>query len=188
MSALAGWNDARFTMTGAGDPEEVRAGLVNGQFLDTLGVRPVLGRGFVMGDDEQKSQLAILSHALWSRSFKSDPAVVGHRVLLNDLPYEVVGVMPNTFRFPGIFQPDLLIPGGYSAPPSWSSRVFGQLNVIGRLAPGARAAAVAAELEGIQARHAANLPAKMAGALAGRARASFRSRSVSPASTSGARS
>lgn len=169
LASLGAWNDARVTITGGGvEPAEVRAALVNGQFLDVLGVQPVLGHPFTLVDDQNRRQVVILSHAMWRRDFKSDAQVVGKSVLLNDKPYEIRGVLPQTFQFPGGFQPELLMLGGYSSPSDWSAKVFGQLNVIGRLAPGVSRQQVVAEIDSIQARHAADVPATFGGSLAGR--------------------
>src|SRR5262245_33236309 len=117
LSGLAAWNDTRYILTGGAESEEVTAGVVNGEFLDVLGVRPALGRGFALADDQQKRPVVILGHKLWARSFNADPASVGRIVLLDNQPYEIIGILPDGFRFPALFQPDLLLPGGYSLPP-----------------------------------------------------------------------
>jgi putative ABC transport system permease protein len=169
LAGLAAWNDARFTMTGGGvEPEDIRAAFVNGEFLDVLGVRPLAGRAFAPADDRTKEPLVLLGHALWMRVFNGDPHVIGRMVQLSDRPYAIVGVLPDTFRFPGSFQPELLLPGGYSAPANWTGHTFGQLTVIGRLADGVTPERVATELAAIQSRHAAEIPGELVSMLANR--------------------
>jgi putative ABC transport system permease protein len=169
LSGLAVWNDERLTMTGSGvEPEDIRAALVNGEFLDVLGVRPLVGRAFTLADDQHKQPVVLLGHELWRRVFNGDARAIGRMVTLSDRPYEIVGVLPEGFRFPGSFQPDLLLPGGYSAPPNWSSNTFGQLTVIGRLADSIRPQRVATELTAIQARHAGEMPGELVTMLSGR--------------------
>jgi len=168
LSGLAAWNDAKYTLTGGVEPEEVKAALVSGRFLDVLGVEPMLGRGIVAADDAAKQPVAVLGYRLWTRLFRRETGAIGRIVHLNEKPYEIVGVLPEDFRFPGAYQPDLLVPGGYSAPPNWSQSVFGHLRVIGRLGARATPESAAGEIAAIQARHAGDLSAKLASQLAGR--------------------
>lgn len=168
LSGLAAWNDAKYTLTGGVEPEEVKGALVSARFLDVLGLEPMLGRGIVAADDGAKQPVAVLGYTLWTRLFRGETGAVGRIVQLNEKPYEIVGVLPEDFRFPGAYQPELLIPGGYSAPPNWSQSVFGHLRVIGRLGAGATAETVTSEIAAIQARHAGDVSAKLASQLAGR--------------------
>ena len=69
--------------------------------LSTLGVQPILGRGFAAEEAEAgKSHVALLSYPLWHEAFSADPRVLGRRVLLDGVPYVVIGVMPPRFQFP----------------------------------------------------------------------------------------
>jgi putative ABC transport system permease protein len=168
LAGLAAWNDAKYTLTGAVEPQEVKGALVNGAFLDVFGVQPRLGRDLSVADDREKQPVVLLTDALWARIFSRDPAAVGRTVLLNEKPYQIVGILPETFRFPGNYQPELLLPGGYSGAPDWAVSVFGHLHVIGRLADDTTPEAVATEVAAIQDRHARDLSPKLAGTLAGR--------------------
>lgn len=74
---------------------------VSASFFDAIGVQPQLGRGFLPGEDaEGHSQVVILRHSFWQTRFSGDPQVLGRRLLLNDKPFEVIGVMPKGFEFP----------------------------------------------------------------------------------------
>jgi putative ABC transport system permease protein len=99
---MAGVGQASFfrvSMTGNGDPEELPAQAVTAHFFSILGVQPAHGRWFVPEDDKPNTRNVILSHALWTRRFGADPAVVGRAVTLNGNAFTIVGVMPSEFYF-----------------------------------------------------------------------------------------
>ena len=78
---------------------------VSGTFFDVLGARPLLGRTFRAEDDRRSAPpVLILSHAVWTQQFGSDPNVIGRRVMVREEapaePFEIVGVMPEEFFFP----------------------------------------------------------------------------------------
>src|SRR5262245_60209648 len=82
-----------FALTGAGEPVQVAGTAATSNLFEVLGVRPLLGRGFVHEDDAQgASPVVVISHALWQRRFGGDPSVVGRVVALNDRSYTIVGV------------------------------------------------------------------------------------------------
>jgi len=87
--------------------------LVNGDFFSTLGVRPVLGRGFTAADDQVpgRSPVVVISHGMWQREFGSRPDVIGRPLRLNASEFTIVGVTPEWFT--GIhpfLQPALYVP------------------------------------------------------------------------------
>lgn len=83
------------TLTGNGEPTQLRASLVSPHYFDIFGIRAVLGRTFA-GDEDQagKDRVAILSHALWATQFGADPHIVGKTILLDGVPNTVIGVLP----------------------------------------------------------------------------------------------
>jgi putative ABC transport system permease protein len=91
-----GWGIA---MTGAGDPRQLDAARVSTNFFTALGVRPLLGRGFEPGESEAgRRNVALISHALWTTQFDSDPAAIGRMVDMDGQPHRIVGVMPPSFE------------------------------------------------------------------------------------------
>jgi putative ABC transport system permease protein len=138
-----------YTLTGKGEPERLRGVGVSQNFLDLLGVKPQLGRGFV--DEEciwNGRPAALLSHTYWERRFGADPNVVGSTVTLNDKPTTVVGVLPASFDFASVFSPnsriDILVP----FPLSEETNQWGNtLAVVGRLKPGVTMASAQAEFD-----------------------------------------
>jgi putative ABC transport system permease protein len=104
------WDNMSVTLTGRGDPEEVEAITVTDGTLPVLGVRPVLGRSFTREDDSPGGpDTVIISHDYWQRAFRGDPAAIGQSVVMNGRPRQVIGVLPEGFRFLR-FNPDVLVP------------------------------------------------------------------------------
>ena len=126
------------TLTGSGEPERLTGVPVSQNFFSVLGVRPVLGRTF--SNDEclwQAPKVAILSERIWQRRFASSPDVIGRRILVNDDPVTIVGVMSDSFDFGSVFAPgtrvDFYFPFALTKE---TDRWGNTLAMIGRLRPG----------------------------------------------------
>ena len=112
----------------------------------TLGVAPEIGRVPTMQDEE--GTVAVISHWLWNDWFGRDPSVLGKSIEVSGTPRTIIGVMPSEFEFPSeeisLWALDLITPpvqpGGFN------------LNLVGRLAPGATHESLAAELAGLTPR------------------------------------
>jgi putative ABC transport system permease protein len=88
------------TVTGEGDPEEVRTLTASHRVLTTLGVPPEIGRWFSEADDAPGApDVVILSHGYWHRAFGRDRAVLERALAINGRPHQIIGVMPAAFRF-----------------------------------------------------------------------------------------
>lgn len=138
-----------YTMTGAGEPEQlVGAGVVQ-NFLDFLGVNPVLGRNFTPQECMTlQAPALILTHGLWVRRFASDPQIIGKTISLNDRTRTIVGVLPASFDFSSTFTPgsrvDMLLPFPLTRD---TDRWGNTLAVIGRLKPGVTLQSAQAEFD-----------------------------------------
>ena len=89
----------------------VFAEIVDNNFFDVLGTKPMLGRVFTSEEDNAPHPVAVISYALWNREFAHDSSIVGRAVQLGTDEYTIVGVMPSDFRNVGIFaSPDLWVP------------------------------------------------------------------------------
>ncbi|MPY89629.1 MAG: FtsX-like permease family protein [Luteitalea sp.] len=100
---------ATATVTGQGDPEEVRTLRATRGVLTTLGVRPEIGRWFSTADDMPGApDTVMLGHGYWHRRFGGDRAVLERVLTINARPHRIIGVMPTGFRFDG--EPDLILP------------------------------------------------------------------------------
>lgn len=93
------------TVTGQGDPEEVRTLTASRGVLTTLGVRPEIGRWFSPADDTPRAPDAvIITSGYWHRKFLGDPSVLERPLTINGRPHQIVGVMPADFRFDSEFE------------------------------------------------------------------------------------
>jgi len=129
LSHLAGYLTEGATLTGSGEAELVKCEKVSASFLSTLGVVPMLGRGFLPEEDRQGGPpVVILSHGLWQRRFGGDAGAVGQAIRLNEKSYTIIGVLSSTFKF--------LEPIDVLVPLALSRGTPGFAQVIGRLKPG----------------------------------------------------
>jgi putative ABC transport system permease protein len=104
------WDTTAVAVTGAGDPERVDAVEVTDGLLPILRVRAAIGRRFTADDDSPKSpERVMLAHGYWQRKFSGDPTVVGRQITLDGKPTEIIGVLPEGFRFMDL-HPQLLLP------------------------------------------------------------------------------
>jgi putative ABC transport system permease protein len=135
MAAIA--YSGTVTLTGAGEPKALTGVKVTSAFFDVMGVRPLIGRGFLPSEDEPgQGQVLVMSEQLWRERFGGDPQVIGRTVVLDERPFEVVGVMDRTFTFPPMVlgaQVDYWAP---IAEPIRNYRGRHYLTVVGRLKPG----------------------------------------------------
>ena len=152
LTEVAAWGDAQVNLTGTGEPERVAAGFVTANTFSTLGVAPILGRTFTAHEDVPNGpNLVVLGHALWSRRYASDPALLGQAITINGRPYTVLGVLPPGFVLPTDFEnpepTQLWIP--LRMDPASTDHGNHGLYAAARLAPGATVAQAAEELHGI---------------------------------------
>ncbi len=97
------YGDGGRTITGIGEPEQARALFVTYDVLQALRVQPQLGRLFTEADATPTgpglAPVVILTHAYWQRRFGGDRSVIGRRLIADSNPAEVIGIMPEGFRF-----------------------------------------------------------------------------------------
>jgi putative ABC transport system permease protein len=159
FEAIGGWNDDSFNLTGIGTPERIQGAWVTPDLLSVLGVSPALGRDFAAADGRLGGPGAVLlTHEFWTRHFASDPTVVGRAVFLNGQPYTITGVLASRFRFPSDLAPDALVCQRSAAQPDWANPRISMMSVIGRPRPGIGAERIAADLQAVSERYAADMP------------------------------
>ena len=174
FEAIAAWQDGSgaSTLRVEGRPLVVETVKVTPAFFRLLGTPALLGRGF----DEPRERGAafnaadryaggdrvlVMSHAFWASHFGADPGVIGRSVVLDGVPWQVVGVMPDSLALPRATT-QLFLPWDVEAsfrevaggPP----RDLRFLNVLARLFPGASRAEAEAELQAVAASLAAAHP------------------------------
>ena len=98
---MAAYGFRSFTVGGKERPEAIQAAAVASDFFPLLRVQPLLGRTFAPDEDRPgQGHVVVLSYNFWGDHFASDRNVVGRTILLDGENYSIVGVMPETFRFP----------------------------------------------------------------------------------------
>jgi putative ABC transport system permease protein len=103
------WTPGAAAITGAGDPEQVATVAMTHGVLPALDVQPYLGPWFSSADEVPGAQkTVILSYKYWQRRFGGSERALGQLVLIDFVPYQVVGVMPRGFEFPNV-DPDVFL-------------------------------------------------------------------------------
>jgi putative ABC transport system permease protein len=94
------WQTSSATITGRGEPEQVETLYVTDATLPLLRIKPALGRLFTREDDLPNGpSVVIISHRYWQRAFGGSPSAIGQTLMFNGAAREVVGVLPEDFRF-----------------------------------------------------------------------------------------
>ena len=104
FSGLAGWAPSTYTLSGLDRPEQIYGARVTAGFFKTLGVKPVLGRTFLDGEDgldgaSAASKVIVVGYDTWQNLLNGDPNVLGRTIRLNQTPYAIIGVMAPDFQF-----------------------------------------------------------------------------------------
>ncbi|WP_348264821.1 ABC transporter permease [Telmatobacter sp. DSM 110680] len=156
FQSLSSYKTNGFTLGGRdGEPATRTTGvLVSSEFFSTVGVAPILGRGFQREEEQAGNRSVVIGFGLWKSLFNSSPSALGKVIRLDEKPYTVVGVMPAGFQFP-IATPDAqiwvtLAQDAEGAHSSASQRGYNQLDVVGRLRDGVSIDQARAEMNTIQ--------------------------------------
>jgi putative ABC transport system permease protein len=140
------WNNGAASVTGLGDPEEVSTLRVTSEILPALRVPPILGRWFSAADDSPEgAETIILTHDYWQRRLGGDPQVVGQTITMDSRPREVIGVMPQEFRFLNL-APAVILPQRFdrsALPPNTSFNYQGLARLKAGVTPDEAGADVA---------------------------------------------
>jgi predicted permease len=93
-------NITPMSLTTKGKPERVWGTVASANYFDVLGVRPILGRGFLPEEDRKPggAPVAVISYRMWQTHFGANPDIVGQTIELNQHPYTIVGVTPAVFQ------------------------------------------------------------------------------------------
>jgi hypothetical protein len=110
LTGVAFWANTSQNLTDAGEPARLTVGLTSANTFDVLGARPLVGRALAVDDESLTGPpVAILSYGLWEGRFNGDSNIIGQRIVLNGVPVEVIGVMPEGFRL--LYAAAVLAPG-----------------------------------------------------------------------------
>ncbi len=158
IQSFAAYSGDAFTIAATGEPKNTFAAQVTPSFFSTLGVKPALGRDFLV--DEMRSDgphVTILTDGFWRTEFGADPNVIGRIIRIDGKPATIVGVLPRDFEFaPGRSAP-VWVPIHQTGDPI-TRRSLRWLSVFGRLAPGVTPEQARAEMQSISTRLSREYP------------------------------
>jgi putative ABC transport system permease protein len=123
--------------TGTAEPETVIGESVDGNYFQTLGLKPALGRS-IGPEDVSTGEVAVISWSFWKTRFHLDPAILGQRIVVSDRPVTIIGVAPREFI--GVLvgsKPEVWLPRTSADPVTF---------LFGRVRPGVKIEQVRAEM------------------------------------------
>ena len=160
LGGFFGFGTVGLAHTGIGNPERIEASLVTDGFFQVLGTPAMRGRVLLPEEHvDGRNRVVVISHGFWIRRFGADPSVLGTTIALDDVAYQVVGVMPPAFVYPDDQAIDAWVPLSNFGPDAIGrSRDSRFLSIIARLEPGVTEAQLRAEVAGITGRIARENP------------------------------
>ena len=156
LESVAAWSPDEANLTGGGEPVRVGVAGITANTFETLGVRPLLGRGFTEAEDlPGGAPVAVLGYGIWQNRYGGDTEVLGRTVELDGVARRVVGVMPRGFALPTDFTVDAAEPSQIWIPVQIDPKelTYGSHGyyAAARLRRGATAASATAELKTVTA-------------------------------------
>jgi putative ABC transport system permease protein len=155
FEGMAAYNEFTRSLTGIAEPIQVHTVKASSALLPLLGLQPLFGRNLPESADHAgQERVVLLSHAIWRKHFSSDRSIIGKLVVLDGEGYTVIGVLPESFQFPGPGEVDLITGLGKNeaAELTRDGKIFTIVrNIIGRVKPGVTNEQARQDLTAIQA-------------------------------------
>jgi putative ABC transport system permease protein len=162
FESMAAFTSGNVSLSGDGDPEEIRIAQVTPDFARVLGVSPAIGRWFADAELQPgPATVVVLSDALWRTRFGAETGIIGRDIMVNGTARTVVGVMPAGFAYPTdaqLWMP--LVPSGNTA----ESRGSLWLSVVGRLRGDVAPALAQSRMDAVAVQLAEEFPGPNSGA------------------------
>jgi putative ABC transport system permease protein len=173
FEAMALIGGTSMNLTGSGEPERLPAARVSPALFPMLGVQPASGRLLRSEEDVPgRDHVVVIANDLWKRKFGATPDMIGKTITLDGDAYEVVGVLPESFRFPKLSQLYAITVAGFR-PQVWKPfalrrdemDAIGDFNFIciARVAPGTSLAESRSELDVMMQRIRSQFPLQLSG-------------------------
>jgi len=157
IEAFALWESRSTVLRGDVEPLQVRAVRATPELFSVVGAQARLGRTFGHAFEPTEA-VVVISDGLWQRSFGADPRILGRTIVLDEVSYQIIGVMPRAFQFPPGLAIDVWLPAQIPAG-EWRVRSARRYRAVGRLAANATLGAAADEMTSIAKRLADEHPA-----------------------------
>ncbi|HWN11670.1 MAG TPA: ABC transporter permease [Pyrinomonadaceae bacterium] len=165
---------ANFNLTSDGEPDRIDGATITSNLMSMLGAQAQLGRTFQSDDDQhQDHSLVLISDGLWKRRFGGDRNVVGRKIMIDETPHTVVGVMAGGFQYPEKAEMWVLGRNRNAVPTSFLSqfpkndwnreRDAHFITVIGRLKPNTTLSQAQSDIAGLTRRMELEFPETNAG-------------------------
>lgn len=153
---MAAQTGANMTLSSNSEPVLLHCGLVSAQYFDIFGIKAVMGRTFLPGEDQLgKDHVVLLSYTLWQNRFGGDRSILNRTILLDNQSYAVVGILPPGSAFDRAFN-QLWKPLAFE--PSNMTRNFHWFISFARLKPGVSLQQAQKSMDVIGARIARDFP------------------------------
>ncbi|MDH5235919.1 MAG: ADOP family duplicated permease, partial [Gemmatimonadota bacterium] len=161
LGQIAEYSPLTLNLIEENDASQIAVGLVTGNYLSVMGLRPILGRPFYEADDGRgAAPVIVLGHAYWQQHFASDSTIVGKMLRIGGRQVEVIGVLQPAPFFPGRIEAlmNMSISEHHVSALMQDGRTHRMTEMIARLAPGATVDQAKAEVAAISARVHADYP------------------------------
>ena len=161
MQQIAEYSPLTLSLIEKTDASQVDVGLVTGNYLSVMGLKPIAGRGFTSGDDGAgAAPVILLSHAYWLSHFNGDPKIVGQTMQISKRAVEVIGVLEPAPFFPGKIDAlmNMSISEHHVSAMMVQGRSHRMTEMIARLAPGVTVEQARSEIGNITQRRNAQYP------------------------------
>ena len=163
---FACWRGLTANLTGIERPRRLNVRQVTWNLLSALGVKVAVGRDFTAGDDTWGvERTGIVSHAFWQRELGGSADAIGRRIMLDESPVTVIGVLPRGFTISR--EEDIFLPletyNDPNNPGIWLRGNHFNFAAIGRLRPGVTVEAATAEMKSIARQLEQEYPATNSG-------------------------
>ena len=156
FQSIGAWVDSDVNLSEGGRPERVTLRIVLPSLLPTLEVEPMMGRNFLPEETTSgRNHVALITYSLWQRRFGGSEETIGKSVYLDNVDYQIVGILPRDFQFEAPV--DLWVPLT-TTDPEVNVRNAHFLNVIARLRPGVSEKSAAADLDAVAKYESDNFP------------------------------
>ena len=161
FDAIVATRNQNYVLTGEQEPERLSGRQASSGLFATLGIKPILGREFTPDEDKPGAEkVVLLGEGFWNRRFSRDPGVIGRKLLLNNEPFTVIGVMPGTLhgtlRLNDVWTPLLYHEDRFGGANNRGSHPG--IYVTARMKPGVTVEQARAEVKGIAQRLAEQYP------------------------------
>ena len=160
FSSMAAGRLRSVNITSQGEPDRVIAGRVTSNWFDTLGIKPVLGRGFTASEDRLGGNVTVLSDDLWNRRFGRNRNAIGKAITIDGADHTIVGILPPdpTFSPIGLWRPLT-----FTEDPSMKERASHNLHVVARLKPDVKFAQAQSQMSAVARQLATEYPQENTG-------------------------